>query len=135
IPAPSSPDIERAIAEAGGGASFAGLNPERQSAPEPGRRVSGDDPAYEEFAAGVGDIAQASGDVVGLVGNPLNQTINWLTGSNLSTDLGETLRTDVLGLPHGNQTIEAINRSVAGSFIPGAAAARVAPALGRGVAG
>lgn len=101
-------------------------------APDDGR-IDGNDPAYQQFAAGVGDIAQTAGDFIGIAGNPLNQTINWLTGSNLSTDLGETLRTDVLGLPHGDPTIESINRFVAGSFLPAAGAAKAAQAFAPGV--
>lgn len=108
-----------------GRTTFEGPAPETE-------RVDGNDPAYQQFAAGVGDIAHFVGDTVGLVGNPLNQTINWLTGSNLSTDLGETLRTDVLGLPHGNETIEMINRAVGGGLAMGAGAAATAARMAPG---
>ncbi|WP_342658269.1 hypothetical protein NPJ82_02690 [Sphingomonas sp. NY01] len=47
---------------------------------------------------GVGDLAAGVGDILGIVGNPLNAGINALTGSNLSTDLGQTLR-DLTGAP------------------------------------
>jgi hypothetical protein len=67
-------------------------------------------PPPSPFVSSVGDIAQGFGDVVGIAGNPLNAAINAATGTNLSTDLGETLRTDILGIPHGNSTMEAINR-------------------------
>lgn len=47
---------------------------------------------------GVGDVAAGVGDLLGIVANPLNAGINYLTGSNLSTDLGETFR-DWTGAP------------------------------------
>src|SRR5690606_11472614 len=64
IPPPSLNDTQKAIAEARGGANFGGLDPERQPAPD--ARVSGNDPWWMQFAAGVGDIAQGAGDIVGL---------------------------------------------------------------------
>lgn len=93
-------------------------------------RITGNDPGYMQVAAGFGDIAEGLGDTIGLVGNPLNQTVNWLAGTNLSTDLGQTLRKDALGLPYGNETIGAINQAVTGA-VTGAGAAR---AVGGGLA-
>lgn len=59
---------------------------------------------------GLGDVVQGAGDVLGIVGNPLNATINAATGANLSTDLGQTLRT-ATGLPDNPDTMaSAINR-------------------------
>ena len=66
--------------------------------------------AGRDFYAGVGDVAQGVGDAVGLVANPLNAGINALTGSNLSTDLGQTFR-DATGAPEGRSPLaSAINR-------------------------
>lgn len=65
---------------------------------------------------GLGDIAQGAGDLVGIVGNPLNATINAAAGTNLSTDLGQSLR-DALGLPDNpNQVASAINRGAVGGL-------------------
>jgi hypothetical protein len=74
------------------------------------------------MASGVGDIVQGLGSVAGIIGNPLNATINAVTGSNLSTDLGATLR-DTTGLPDvSDPTVKAINMGAAGGFgIAGAA--------------
>lgn len=74
------------------------------------------------MASGLGDIVQGAGDVLGIVGNPLNATINAVAGTNLSTDLGKTLR-DSTGLPDvSDPTVKAINRGAAGGLgIAGAA--------------
>lgn len=78
------------------------------------------------IAQGTGDLVEGAGDIVGLVGNPLNATINAATGSNLSTDLGKSLR-DALGLPENqNKTASAINQ--------GAMAALGGAGLARGAA-
>lgn len=95
-----------------------------------GMRVGG----APEFMAGVGDVAQGVGDIVGLVGNPLNATINAVTGTNFSTDLGESLRTDVLGIPHGNRTIETINRGATAALTGSLAARGLIAATSPGVA-
>lgn len=47
---------------------------------------------------GVGDIAEAAGDTLGIVANPLNAGINAVLGTNLGTDLGQAFR-DATGLP------------------------------------
>lgn len=60
--------------------------------------------------AGVGDVAEAVGDTLGYVGNPLNAGINAVAGTNLSTDLGQTFR-DATGAPQGNEMAGAINRA------------------------
>lgn len=68
---------------------------------------------------GVGDVAQGFGDVLGIVGNPLNYTINKLAGTNLSTDLGQTVR-DALGTPEpvteAEKLASAVNRGGAGAL-------------------
>ncbi len=70
----------------------------------------------QAFGAGVGDVVQGAGDVLGIVGNPVNATINAVTGSDLSTDLGKTLR-DASGLPDSqNPTVSAINRAGTGGL-------------------
>ena len=80
---------------------------------------------------GLGDIAQAGGDVLGLVGNPLNATINAATGSNLSTNLGQSLR-EGLGLPQNpNALASAINQGAAGA-LTGSLAARGGAQLATG---
>lgn len=86
----------------------------------------------QPLAAGVGDIVEAGGDILGIVGNPLNATINQLAGTNLSTDLGATLR-QATGLPQGNETISAINQAAAGGLL-GAGAARGGAQLATGAA-
>lgn len=76
---------------------------------------------------GLGDIAQGAGDILGIVGNPLNASINAVAGTNLSTDMGQSLR-DALNLPDNpNQVASAINRGAVGGL--GAAG------LARGAAG
>jgi hypothetical protein len=89
--------------------------------------------AAEAFGAGVGDIVQGAGDVLGIVGNPLNATINAVTGSDLTTDLGRTLR-DASGLPDSqNPTATAINRAGTGGLLTAGAAglaARLPGAVG-----
>lgn len=76
--------------------------------------------------AGVGDIAQGVGDVLGLVGNPLNAGINALTGTNLSTDLGQTFR-DATGAPQGDPMASAINRGGTAALTMAGAAGAARP--------
>lgn len=79
---------------------------------------------------GIGDIAQGLGNLGGLIGNPLNATINAATGSNLSTDLGQSLR-DGLGLPKNDSpTASMINQAAAGGFGMSAAARGLGTAIG-----
>jgi hypothetical protein len=96
-------------------------------------RITGNDPGYMQVAAGFGNIAETAGDLVGLVGNPLNQTINWATGSNLSTDLGQTLRQG-MGLPYGGETIDAVSQAVAGGLGGAGLASSISRNIAPGVA-
>jgi hypothetical protein len=70
---------------------------------------SGGPSITDSLYAGVGDAAQSVGNMLGIVGNPLNAGINAITGSNLSTDLGQTFR-DATGAPKGNALASAINQ-------------------------
>jgi hypothetical protein len=72
-------------------------------------------PNTEAFKAGVGDLVEGVGDVVGLVANPLNAGINWAFGTDLGTDFGQSLR-DVTGLPDGDPTASAINKAGIGAL-------------------
>lgn len=83
-------------------------------------QVDGNDPAYMQFAAGVGDIVEGGiNNTVGLVANPINTTLFRALGyDNYTSDIGQTAR-DALGLPEGNQTIGAINQAVTGGLVTG----------------
>ncbi len=84
-------------------------------------------PLGEQIAAGAGDVVQGMGDVLGLLGNPVNASINAITGSNLSTDLGQTAR-DVSGLPDSpNPLISAVNRGAASGLMTAGLAGAGAP--------
>lgn len=62
------------------------------------------------FMNGVGDIVETVGDTVGLLNNPVNAGVNALFGTDLTTDLGKSLRGG-LGLPdNGNPYAKAINQ-------------------------
>lgn len=82
---------------------------------------------------GVGDVAAGVGDVVGLIGNPLNYAINWATGSNLSTDLGQTFR-DATGAPEpvtdGERYLSTAARSGSNALATGGAASMARGASG-----
>ena len=82
--------------------------------------VDGNDPAYQQFAAGVGDIVEGGiNNTVGLVANPINTTLFRALGyDNYTSDIGQTAR-DALGLPEGNQTIGAINQAVTDGLVTG----------------
>lgn len=71
---------------------------------------------YDPLVAGVGDIVESGVDIAGIVANPLNATVNAATGSNLTTDLGGYVRDDLLGIPRGNKTAEAINQTAASAL-------------------
>lgn len=90
----------------------------------------GPSPEMQAIGAGVGDIVQGAGDIAGIVGNPLNALINQIAGTNLSTDLGRTLR-EATGLPTGNEAASAIIRGATG----GLAGAGAANLLARGATG
>lgn len=96
--------------------------------------------SWEQFgrglAQGTGDIVEAVGDFAGIVGNPLNATINAVTGSKLSTDLGTTLR-EGIGLPDNpNRVASAINKggvsALTGSLGARGLASVVTPGTTRG---
>lgn len=74
-----------------------------------------------------GDVAQVAGDTLGIVGNPLNATINAAFGTNLSTDMGATAR-QASGLTQGDDMSSAINRGAL-SALSGAGLARGVSAL------
>lgn len=68
---------------------------------------------------GVGDIAEAAGNTIGLVANPLNAGINAVLGTDLGTDLGKTFR-DATGAPTPENDTErlasAINKGAASAL-------------------
>lgn len=78
--------------------------------------LDGLNPYLDRLYAGVGDIAAGVGDIAGIVGNPLNALINAAFGTNLSTDLGGTLR-EATGAPEGDPLVSAINRAASGSLV------------------
>lgn len=64
----------------------------------------------DSFMNGVGDVVETVGDTVGLLNNPVNAGVNALFGTDLTTDLGKSLRGG-LGLPdNGNPYAKAINQ-------------------------
>lgn len=86
-----------------------------------------------------GDVAEAAGDVLGLVGNPLNAGINWAFGTNLSTDLGQEFR-GLTGAPapasDAERLASAVNRGGIGALtLAGSANALVPTLTGPGGAG
>lgn len=85
----------------------------------------------QAFYAGVGDVAEGVGDVLGLVGNPLNAGINAIAGTNLSTDLGQTFR-DATGAPDGNPLASAINKGGVAA-LTGAGAGMAARPISSGI--
>lgn len=83
---------------------------------------------------GLGGVAEAVGDTLGVVSNPFNAGVNWLTGSNLSTDMGESLR-NTLGLPNPENNTERLINAInyGGTSALGlAGAARAAVPMARG---
>jgi hypothetical protein len=108
------------------GGKGASLFPASQTPQAP----AGPSPEMQALGAGVGDIVQGAGDILGLVGNPLNAVVNQALGTNLSTDLGSSLRS-ATGLPTGNETASAIIRGATG----GLAGAGAAGLLARGTTG
>lgn len=89
------------------------------------------------IAQGTGDLVEGAGDMVGLALNPVNATINAATGSNLSTDVGATLRQS-LGLPENKSKFaSAINQggiqALTGAGIARAAGGALASLAARGV--
>jgi hypothetical protein len=90
-------------------------------------------PMLESFYAGVGDVAQGVGDIVGLVGNPANAAVNALLGTDLSTNLGETFR-EATGAPTGDPTASAITRGAISALVPTAGASTLLPRVAPGAA-
>lgn len=85
-----------------------------------------------DLGAAGGDIAQGVGDMAGIVANPVNMAINAVTGSELSTDLGQTLR-NATGLPESrNPVASAINRGGAAALTGAGAATLLARGAGMG---
>lgn len=83
------------------------------------------------IAQGTGDLVEGAGDMLGLVANPANATINAATGANLSTDLGKTLR-ESLGLPENQSKFASAINQGGIQALTGAGAAR---AVGGALAG
>ncbi|MEJ8631455.1 hypothetical protein P0F65_19975 [Sphingomonas sp. I4] len=81
------PNIDQALAAARQGREFGvrTVNETPEVAPAP-------ETVGQALYRGVGDVVGMVGDALGMVGNPLNAGINYLTGSNLSTDLGGMMR-------------------------------------------
>lgn len=81
---------------------------------------------------GLGDIAEGAGDTIGIIGNPLNASVNAIFGTNLSTDMGRTLR-EGLGLPQNQNALASAINQGATAALSGAGLARLAaPALNPG---
>lgn len=86
-----------------------------------------DDINVTAFKSGIGDLIEGAGDVLGLVGNPLNAGINMAAGTNLSTDLGQTFR-EASGLPDAsNPYAEAINKGGVGALTGSGIASLIRP--------
>ncbi len=83
---------------------------------------------------GLGSMAEGAGDVLGIVGNPLNATINAALGTNLSTDLGRTTR-EALGLPVNPSAMGGAIIEGATGALTGAGLANLASRALPGVAG
>lgn len=87
-------------------------------------RITGNDPGFAQFAAGVGDLVQGGlNNTIGLLANPVNTNLFRALGyDNYTSDIGATAR-EGLGLPYGNESIEAVNQAAAGG-LGGAGVAR-----------
>jgi hypothetical protein len=106
-------------------------------APQGGEPAVGD--GMRKFLVGTGDVVQGVGNIAGLVANPLNAGLNMtgipqaLTGEELGTDLGQSLR-DSLGFPRpqGNtgQLISQGNQLGAGALTLSGAAGAAAKMFG-----
>ena len=85
----------------------------------------------QDFGAGVGDIVEGGGDLLGLVANPANAAVNTVFGTDLTTDLGGYLR-EASGLPDSERPIaSAINKGGVGA-LSFAGAAKAAQPLATG---
>lgn len=85
--------LDKAIAAARQGRQVGVHVTDGQTSASPAPETAG-----QALYRGVGDIAAGVGDLLGIVGNPLNAGVNALFGTNLSTDLGQTLR-NMTGAP------------------------------------
>ena len=103
---------------------------DESGSPPPPPGGSGGGGGMAAIGAGVGDILQGAGNVAGIIGNPLNATINAAFGTNLSTDLGRTLRGN---LPQGNPVAGAIIQGGTAALSGAGAARAVSPLLQAGV--
>lgn len=96
------------------------------------RKPSGGNGVGAALYRGAGDVAQGAGDVLGIIGNPLNMLVNKVAGTNLSTDLGQTFR-DATGAPAnitpGQKLANAINRGGIGALIPAGVAGQAGRVL------
>jgi hypothetical protein len=133
-PSQTDAELRAAFQQQRGGKVTVGGQEYRSTAPDPEPTITPRGPDFgQSFMQGVGDIAQGFGDALGVVGNPLNATINAATGSDFSTDLGRSLRTG-LGLPEGGDPVASAAiragtgalalgglAGVAGRSLPGAA--------------
>jgi len=97
-----------------------------QQGAQPSPPPSGGSQIGEGIAQGLGSMAEGAGNVLGIIGNPINATINSAFGTNLSTDLGNTTR-EALGLPR-NQS------DMANAIISGATGAATGAGLAGGLA-
>lgn len=79
---------------------------------------------WQGIGAGVGDIVQASGDMIGLATNPVGQVMYNAMGIDRPYDTGRILR-DATGLPNGNETVGTINRFAASGMLGGLGARAV----------
>jgi hypothetical protein len=71
---------------------------------------------WDNFLSGVGDLVKGVGDTVGIVNNPLNAAVNAVFDTNLSTDLGTTMR-EATGLPNiSSPMARAINEAGASAL-------------------
>lgn len=116
-----------------GGVSYEGPNPANgpNIGPDGKPRVTGNDPGYAQFAAGLGNIVEGGvNNTIGLIATPINATINSAFGTNLETNLGAQLR-QAMGLPYTDETTDAVQQALTG----GISVAGAARAAGGRVAG
>ncbi len=125
-PVPDPAILQEAVDYTAGGGTGASFRPPEDTPPDNGGGGLG-----QALYAGVGDVAEGVGDVLGLVGNPLNAGINAIAGTNLSTDLGQTFR-QATGAPEGDPLASAINRGGV-SALTGAGLAGAARPIATGV--
>lgn len=90
------------------------------------------------LGVGTGAVVEGVGDILGIVGNPLNHSINALLGTNLSTDLGQSFL-DASGLPspstRGEELAAAMTRGGIGGLTLAGGARAAAPYATNALAG